>query len=160
MQQERRRDPYPFTWEIPVGVAGVFLVAGVLGVHLGRGLATLAFGGGWTWPASRRLFSSLFDVLGGDPVAGLGRAPGIVPTASALIGWIITAEIVLVLLAVVSMAWVLRRWGPGRMRGMATASDTERTLGVSRLRRVSRIIRPDLHPPRDRRGARREHHPA
>lgn len=52
MQRERRRDPYPWTWEIPMGlvVAGLLLV--VLGIQLARGFANMLAGAGWTWPAS------------------------------------------------------------------------------------------------------------
>lgn len=154
MQQERRRDPYPFTWEIPAAVLGCLMLVGVLGVHLGRGLATLTVGEGWVWPTSRALFSSMVDVLGGDAAAGLARVPRINPTEAVLGGWILTAESFLLLVVTVVTKWVLSRWGPGRMRGMATPADAERTLGVSRLRRVRRIIRPDLHPCGDRSGAR------
>ena len=34
-QQSRRRDPYPWTWEIPLGVVLVILMVLVCGVHLG-----------------------------------------------------------------------------------------------------------------------------
>ena len=50
---------------------------------------------------------------------------------------------------VVALGWlaifVLQRWGPGRMRGMATSAEAERMLGVTRLRKVAGIVRPDLH---------------
>ena len=38
-----------------------------------------------------------------------------------------------------------QRWGPGRMRGMATAAEAEKILGVTRLRKVAGIVRPDLY---------------
>lgn len=158
MQAERRRDPYPFTWEIPAGVTGVVVLLGILGVHLGRGLATMAAGGGWVWPASKNLFSSLFDVAAGDPLAGLTRAPAVLPAAAGVIGWVVVAELLLAAVVIAGLVWGLRRWGPGRMRGMASAADAERTLGVGRLRRVRRIIRPDLYPSRERRGAVHDHH--
>src|SRR5205085_682312 len=37
------------------------------------------------------------------------------------------------------------RWGPGRIRGMATAAEAEKLLGVTRLRKVADIVRPDLY---------------
>ena len=41
--------------------------------------------------------------------------------------------------------WAYQRWGPGRMRGMATAAEAEKLLGVTRLRKVAGILRPDLY---------------
>ncbi|HRI97584.1 MAG TPA: hypothetical protein PLZ93_18335, partial [Nocardioides sp.] len=41
--------------------------------------------------------------------------------------------------------WAHQRWGPGRMRGMATAAEAEKLLGVTRLRKVAGILRPDLY---------------
>ena len=50
---------------------------------------------------------------------------------------------------VVALGWlaifVLQGWGPGRMRGMATSGEAERMLGLTRLRKVAGIVRPDLH---------------
>jgi hypothetical protein len=55
---------------------------------------------------------------------------------------------------VLAVVWVVRfgldRWGPARLRGMATAAEAESLLGRSRLRRHARVIRPDLYgAPRD-----------
>jgi hypothetical protein len=63
-------------------------------------------------------------------------------------GWIITVELVLLAVAVITAVFALRRWGPGRLRGMATPAQARDTLGPIRLRRVRSIIRPDLYPPR------------
>ena len=41
--------------------------------------------------------------------------------------------------------YAYQRWGPGRMRGMATAAEAEKLLGVTRLRKVAGIVRPDLY---------------
>ena len=49
-QQSRRRDPYPWTWEIPLGVVLVILMVLVCGVHLGRGIANVWAGAGWAFP--------------------------------------------------------------------------------------------------------------
>jgi hypothetical protein len=43
-QQSRRHDPYPWTWEIPLGIALVILIVLVCGVHLGRGIANVLAG--------------------------------------------------------------------------------------------------------------------
>ena len=66
----------------------------------------------------------------GDVVAGLG-----VDTFGGL----------LLAVAITAAIWVVRRWGPNRMKGMATADEAEAILGLSRLRRVAPIIRPDLY---------------
>ena len=48
-QQSRRHDPYPWTWEIPLGIALVILMVLVCGVHLGRGIANVLAGAGWAF---------------------------------------------------------------------------------------------------------------
>ena len=52
-------------------------------------------------------------------------------------------------LAVALMGWagvaLLRRFGPGRVRGMATRSEAESLLGLRRLRTVAPVVRPDLY---------------
>ncbi len=135
MQRERRHNPYPLTWEIPAGIACVLLLLGTLGVHLGRGLAHLTAGRGWVWPAREDLFSSLPAVL--------AEASG--PLAVSLQGWIVTVELLLLSALAWATASLLRRWGPGRLKGMATPQQAEQILGVRRLRRVAPVVRPDLH---------------
>lgn len=167
MQVERRRNPYPLTWEVPVGILATAALLLVLAVHLGRGLANWFADAGWHWPAPSALFSSLPAVLGGDPDAGLDNTLPAAASASEVLGWVGTAEILAVILLVVAAVYGLRRWGPGRLKGMATAAEAEASLGLSRLRRVRRVIRPDLYPPRARpaeaatkRRHRHERHPA
>lgn len=157
LQRARRRDPQPFTWEIPVGIlTGVLLVL-VLGVHLSRGVANLAAGG--TWQPGRRedLFIGLPGILAGDAAAGLDATAlaAVGQTASPVLLWtcLIVVEITLVSLMVVITKVGLDRWGPGRVKGMATPADAEQLLGLTRLRRVAPLIRPDLHPAHRRRSA-------
>lgn len=147
LQTNRRHDPYPLTWEIPAGTLTLLLTLAALGVHLGRGLANWAAGNGWTWPSGRALLSSLPAVLTGHATAGLATLPATPATSVAVIGWIIAIETVLLLATALATVVVLRRWGPGRMRGMASRADAETTLGLTRLRRTRSIIRPDLYPP-------------
>jgi len=134
MQQARRHNPYPLTWEIPAGICCLVGLALAFGVHLGNGLAHLAAGHGWVWPASSDLISSLPAVLTG---------PGVDAVAM-----ILAVEAVLagVLLGAGVAAW--GRWGPSRMKGMASPTEAEQVLGVGRLRKVAGIVRPDLHPRR------------
>ena len=53
------------------------------------------------------------------------------------------------LLLLAGCGWVCargyQRWGPGRMMGMATAAEAETLLGITRLRKVAKYVRPDLH---------------
>lgn len=151
LQTDRRHDPYPFTWEIPVAVLTTALLLFGFGVQLGRSLANWQAGTGWAWPQGRALATSILAVLAGHPAAGLDPAPVATATAGAVMGWIITVEIVLALAATLALTVALRHWGPGRMRGMASPSETETALGLRRLRAHRNVIRPDLYPPRSRR---------
>lgn len=145
LQSDRRHDPYPYTWEIPVGVVTGWLLAAGLGVHLARGLANWSAGAGWTWPAGRAVYSSLPAVLAADPTAGLASTAAAASPAQ-LHGWLIAIELLIFTGYLAGLVWALQRWGPGRMKGMASAEEAERVLGLARLRKVAPLIRPDLHP--------------
>ncbi len=147
LQTDRRIDPYPFTWEIPAGILTAVLVAGSIGVQVGRGIANWLAGSRWTWPEGRRLFSSLPEVLGGSAIAGLTAPPVHPAQPNAVIGWVIVIDLILLAVLAVTAFYLLRRWGPGRMHGMASTVDAEASLGLSRLRRDRPIIRPDLYLP-------------
>ncbi len=127
-------NPYPFTWEISVGVAVACGVVFALDVHLGRSIAFLVSGHGFSWPVPAELFTSLGGLLAGDASAGLARSANEISPAL-LAGSIIGTELVLLVL----MAWAgneaAARWGPAAPKGMASASEAERLLGRSRLRR-------------------------
>jgi len=156
MQRERRRDPYPWTWEIPVAVMMATLFVIVIGIQLGRTVANLLAGAGWTWPDANAgafpspigtaFWSSLPGVLAGHSDTGLPR-----PTPTGLAGprlmWTSLALTELTLLT--ATIWVgvhaYQRWGPGRMRGMATPAEAQKILGATRLRKVAGIVRPDLY---------------
>ena len=140
MQRDRRHTPYPWTWEIPVGIGCAVLLVVAVGVHLGNGLAHLTSGHGWTWPASSQLFASLPTILT-NPTDTVGVHP-----------WIATVE----LLLLGGLAWVAvaswQRWGPSRLKGVATREQAEQVLGLTRLHKVAGIVRPDLHPTHATRG--------
>lgn len=159
LQADRRKDPYPFTWEIPIGILTGWLLLAILGVHVGRALANLTAGAGWTWPASRALFRSLSDVLAGQPAAGLDHIPTTLASPGLVLGWIIAVQTLLIIGLAAGAVVGVRRWGPGRMKGMATAAEVEAILGVTRLRKAAPIIRPDLHrrTPTANRGAQGHH---
>lgn len=148
MQLERRQNPYPFTWEIPVGILAAVGLLFVLGVHLGRGIANWAAGAGWHWPSPAALLAATPGILAGDASAGLAARIHAGATPSQLLGWVITVEVIFAAGVVAAAVAGLRRWGPGRLKGMATAAEAEAALGPSRLHRVRHIIRPDLYPAR------------
>ena len=140
MQRDRRHTPYPWTWEIPVGIGCAVLLVVAVGVHLGNGLAHLTSGHGWTWPPASQLFASLPTILT-NPTDTVGVHP-----------WIATVE----LLLLGGLAWVAvaswQRWGPSRLKGVATREQAEQVLGLTRLHKVAGIVRPDLHPTHATRG--------
>jgi hypothetical protein len=144
-QQSRRHDPYPWTWEIPVGIALVILLVLVCGVHLGRGIANVLTGAGWAFPGRVDLFKSLPDVLRGDAGAGLDDHDGYTPSPATLWTWTVVTEVMLLAVCVFVLKMVLDRWGPGRMRGMASRGEAERLLGATGLRKVRSVVRPDLY---------------
>lgn len=150
MQVERRKSPYPLTWEIPVVSLGAACLLLVLGVHAGRSLANWFAGAGWHWTTPTALFTSLPAVVGGDAVAGLATHLRDAASPAQVLGWVVAVEAVVMVLGIALAAYALRRWGPGRLKGMATAAEAEAALGLSRLRRVRRVIRPDLYAPRGR----------
>lgn len=145
MQRERRHNPYPWTWEIPVGVACAVLLVLAVGVHLGNGLAHLTSGQGWTWPVQSQLFASIPAVLSSASTT----------SPVGVHAWVVAVE----LLLIGGLAWALvagwHRWGPSRLKGVATRDQAEQVLGVTRLRKVAPIVRPDLHSVRRTAGGRR-----
>jgi hypothetical protein len=59
--------------------------------------------------------------------------------------WIVVTEVMLLAVCVFVLKMVLDRWGPSRMRGMASRGEAERLLGVTRLRKIRSVVRPDLY---------------
>ena len=150
MQFERNRVPYPWTFEIPALVGVGLLVVISVAVQMGRAMANLACGAGWAWPGTgvggriSATFTSLPGVLAGNAAAGLSPTPAHTATAPVLAGWTLVSVVVAMSVLGIAAAWAVRRWGPGRMRGFATASQARDALGIRRLRRNAAIIRPDL----------------
>ena len=144
MQRSRRTTPYPFTWEIPVGIVLAVLLALVLGLQAGRSLANLVAGNGWVFVDRMALFTTLGSLLSGQADAGL---PAVAHPAPAELLW--TCIGIVELLVVVVIGWAVKsgldRWGPARLRGMATAAEAELLLGRTRLHRHAKVIRPDLY---------------
>jgi hypothetical protein len=144
-QQSRRRDPYPWTWEVPLGIVLVILLVLACGVHLGRAIANVWAGAGWAFPSRVELFRSLPAVLRGDAAAGLDGLNGSISSPSAVWIWVVATEVMLLAVALFVLKLVVDRWGPERLRGMASRGEAERLLGVTRLRKVRTVVRPDLY---------------
>jgi hypothetical protein len=144
-QRSRRHDPYPWTWEIPLVTVLALLVLIIFGAHVGRGIANVVAGSDWRFPNRVDLFRSLLGVLRGDAAAGLVDLDGSVASPSTLLMCVAATELILLMVTVLLLKFCLDRWGPGRMRGVATAGEAERLLGVTRLRRNRRMVRPDLY---------------
>jgi hypothetical protein len=109
----------------------------IFGAHLGRAIANLVAGSDWSFPNRVDLFSSLLGVLRGDAAAGLIGLDGPVASPSSLLMCVVATELILLAAALLVLKLGLDRWGPGRMRGVATAGEAERLLGVTRLKTKS-----------------------
>jgi hypothetical protein len=144
-QRSRRQDPYPWTWEMPLAVILAVLVLISFGVHLGRAVANVLAGCDWRFPSRVNLFISLPAVLRGDARAGLVDLHGPVASPSSLLVCVGATELILLVATVFLIKYGFNRWGPGRMRGVATPGEAEKLLGVTRLRRSRKIVRPDLY---------------
>jgi len=140
--QQRNRDPYPWTFEIPLAVIAASGLLAVLAVQVGRSLAVAMSGQGWRWPAAKVFFSSLGGVLRGHAAAGL---PATADVDSVLL-WVAIGLTEVAVLCGGGWFGVLgwRRWGPTAIRGVATGAEVEELLGRSRLRRAWGIVRPDI----------------
>ena len=145
MQRDRVQDLYPWTWETPLAVVCGLVVVGVVACQLGRSVANWFAGAGWRWPTPDRLVSSVPGVLAGDAAAGL---PGVPQAANAatLWGWLTVVGLLMIAATAVIGLLAWRRWGPGRMRGMASIAEAHALLGEDRLYRVRHVVRPDLYP--------------
>ena len=99
------------------------------------------------WRIGTAFWTSLPGILSGDSAAGLpgAAAPDGLAGRGLLWGSITATELALLTLTAWAGIWPYLRWGPGRMRGMATVSEAEKLLGVTRLRKVAPIVRPDLY---------------
>ena len=59
--------------------------------------------------------------------------------------WVVATEVMLLAVSVLLLKLVVDRWGPGRLRGMASRGEAERLLGVTRLPKARSVVRPDLY---------------
>lgn len=144
MQRSRRTNPYPFTWEIPLALGVAILLLLLMGVQVGRSIANAAAGNEWVFVARPLMFTSLGGIVTGHAGAGL---TGIGHPAGTTLLWAAIGVVESVVLAgcAVGLGAGLSRWGPSRLRGVATRSEAENLLGRTRLRRHAAVIRPDLY---------------
>ena len=142
-QHHRRANPYSFTWEIPTAGMLALAILLVLGIQGGRSIANLLAGGGWHTVERERLITSLPGILAGDATAGLDTHL-VAASPTLLRATIVTSELLILTVCALALVWGLRRWGPSRVRGMATRDEAEGLLGRRRLRRHANVIRPDL----------------
>ena len=145
LQQARRTNPYPWTWEIPVAVIISVLLVMAVALHAARTIANAVVGGGWQFTPRSELFSSLPGLVTGDATSGLATTPDAYATAHQLWFWIALTELVVLVVIALVMRTVLRQYGPGRIQGMASPGEADRLLGTARLRRNAAMIRPDLY---------------
>lgn len=146
--RQQRRDPYPLTWEPFAAGAMVLGFIFVVAVHLGRAFACALSGQGFQWTRRDAVFGSVWPILNGDASAGLAVPVTVTPLA--LGGSVFLTEIVLHTAAAAALVCALRRWGPLAMKGVASPEEAERMLGISRLRKVRKVVRPDLRRSRKR----------
>ncbi|WP_338752191.1 hypothetical protein [Janibacter alittae] len=145
MQQSRRSNPYPYTWEIPLAMFLAVVLLLFLGVHLGRAVANFWAGAGLTVLSGQEMLTSWVSVLKGDAGAGLSPRPDKVAGTTALRTWIIVSEACIIagLIWAARVSWV--HWGPGTVRGVATNDEVEQVVGRARLHKQAHVIRPDLY---------------
>lgn len=145
MQQSRRSNPYPFTWELPLMVAVTVLLLLALGVQAGRAGANLAAGGTLSFPPRDALITSVPGILAGDAGAGLPTSTAGLASPAAVRTWVAAFELIILVLLGWAGRVVWMRWGPHRVHGMANKAEAQKLLGRRRLQRVRGIIRPDLY---------------
>lgn len=143
MDDQQHKDGYPWTWEPAAAVALGLATIAVLSLQLGRTAALLVTGSGTWWPAPEQLITSTWGITQGHLDAGL---PNVIHDATAppWLAWTLAAVFALALST--AGGWLLWRLrGHGAMKGMATTDQANQLLGVARLRKNRRIIRPDLY---------------
>jgi len=142
--QSRRTDTFPTTWEIPVGIGLVWLLAAFLALPAGQAIAYALQGDGFVWPGPR-LGESLLGLLGGEPGRGLGaELRSELPPVPLVYAAAIVVEIALAAAVVLGFAWWWRTVGPYAQFGMAPRHEVAAVLGRGHLMRRRGTIRPDL----------------
>jgi hypothetical protein len=147
---QRRRDPQPMGqgWEAAVALLGGALLGFGLAALCGLGAASALFGRGWVWPHGTDTIGHVIGgLLTGHPGRGLDpRQTRTVAGPLAVYLCAAACELAVIVAAIGGGVLVARYRRPGDARGgMATRSEAEQDLGMSRLRAARDIIRPDLY---------------
>lgn len=152
--QQARRDrfathPVPLTWELPVAVLTVGLLLAAVTPLVVQAAVAWVYTGEQAWP--HHLTPALASLAHGD--FGTALPPHVADALpSDRLMWVLTAvgEALVLGSAVTAGLWLREvSGGAGRARhGLATPAQAARALGLARLRRTARVIRPDLYPRR------------
>lgn len=140
MRDTQHEEGYAWTWEPAAAIALLAIVSAWLSVQAGRSVALFVTGQGWWWPNDQAAFSSTWGIIVGDVYAGLPINGGSGP----ILAWILA----LVILAGFGYAIgyiTIRIIGSQKDKGFASRAHAEELLGITRLRKNRRIIRPDLY---------------
>jgi len=142
--QSRRTDAFPTTWEIPVGIGLVWLLAAFLALPAGQGLAFALEGHGFVWPGPQ-LGQSLLGLFSGEPGRGLSVSlRSELPPTALVYATAIALEIGLAGSALAGIAAWWRMVGPYAQFGMAARHEVCAVFGRRQLIRRRRTIRPDM----------------
>lgn len=143
--QNRRTDVLPLTWELPAGVTLTWVLAAVLALPVGQGLAYQLHGRFFAWPGPA-LGQSVLGLLSGEPGRGLpGELARDIPPVPLVYAGVAVAELVVAAVAMWALAWWWRTAGPAAQFGLARRQEVEKVLGRRALRRRRATLRPDLH---------------
>jgi hypothetical protein len=145
--QRARQDVQPLTWELPAAGGVAWLAGALLLLPGGQGAAGAVFGNGWAWPHSARaLLDSIAGLAGGHPGRGLTLEQAArIPAAGAVYLLIVVGELLLAAGVIYLAVLWWRHLGPGAHLGMADRAEAETVLGLSRIVRARKVIRPDLY---------------
>jgi len=145
--RRERRDALPLTWELPAAVTLAWVAVAATLLPAGRGAAAWLTGAGWVWPENGAgLKASLTGLLTGHPAAGLTTADASgLPASSVVYLTVVLAEVAWLIVSLLAVGIWWRTWGPGMREGLADRFEVEKVLGLSRIRRDRKVIRPDLH---------------
>ena len=140
----RRPDPTPWGWEVPTAGLLAWLSVAAATLLASQAGAAWVSGHGWLWPDSPHLFPALSGLVTGHVGAGVGAPDGL-PSPVLVVIVAVVLELALLVVSIWAARWFWTTAGPGRRLGMATRADAETALGAGRLRRVRKLIRPDLY---------------
>jgi type IV secretion system protein VirD4 len=136
----------PLTWELPAAAALAWVSVAAMLVPAGQGAASWLTGAGWVWPTAGALTANLVGLFEGHPASALAAtAVSAAPSAGFVYLLVILFELAWLSVSLVGLRVWWRTWGPGMREGLASRGEVEKVLGLSRMRRDRKVIRPDLY---------------